>query len=1209
MQSRKISPQRAYCAILVLFLAICAPGIHAQIIINEIDSDTPGTDSLDFIELYDGGTGNVSLDGLVLVFYNGLDGLSDRAIDLSGQSTNAAGYFVVGSQAVQNVDLIIPNTAIQNGPDAVALYNSPASNFPNDTAVSTDNLIDAIVYGTDDPDNEALLALLNPGQPQADESGGGDKDNHSLQRIPNGSGGPRNSETFSPAPPTPGTANGVDSEPVEFNLEIRITPEGAGSFALDPDRTMFADGESVSVAAVPAPGYVFSAWNGDIGGNNPASNIIELVMDQDRTIEAEFAEISIQQYTLTIDVIPEEGGQVQVDPQMDTYDNGEQVTLTATPAAGFEFAGWSGDIGGNDAGAPSIQIVMDQDKNIEAEFTEIQIEQYTLTIEVLPEGAGQVRIEPAKPTYEAGAEITLTALPASGYNFSAWSGDIEADDPGQSEIRLIMDNDKHVVAIFSTGTAPAIEVDPTSLDFGKVKLGSMREMPVVISNFGDKPLQLSGADLRGDSCNQWNIVDFNAPTQIQPGRSIEITVSFRPLRLGEHSAILVLVSNDPETPELKVELSGMGCGSQIILSRKFVKFRRHMERSDREHRFELRNDGDTKLHLARVWLEDVNGNSIAIPATDVPTEIEPGSSVELAVSHPLLAVAGKLNRIRIESDAPAQQEIYIDLNNDVDRTDVSGVIINEIHYNPAADQGSDNQFEFIELFNKSGSTAYLNGVAFRAGIEHTFAATDSIEPLGFLVLSRDTTIYPGSLLWQSGSLVNQGEALVLVNSVNGVIDSVSYGASSPWPAAPNGQGPSLELMDPDLENSLAGSWQASDELGGTPGRPNSMPVPTETLDVLPARIDFGTITVGDSGTAGFHIINRTSTQASILAIATEGDSAAFAVVPSGGQLNIPPMDSLAVKVNFLPNHSGSFNAVIRVLTSAPSDTTLLISVTGIGHSADSVSVFDGTVVINEIHYNPSADQGSDNAYEFVELHNAGGDSINLFGFAFTAGIEHAFQDTVVLPPGSFIILARDSSAYEGSIQWASGSLLNGGEMLELKDSLGATVDQVMYSSAPPWPAEANGAGNSLELIEPDLDNLRADSWQASYLMGGTPGLANSVPSDSTEQPTKVREAEHTRPEHFSLAPNFPNPFNPSTQVTFQLPERAAVGLFIFNLKGERVRTLLDGNSESAGIHDKTWNATDDFGQRVASGVYILQFVAKGESGRTFSQSRKMTLLK
>ncbi len=206
------------------------PVVAENVIINELDSDTPGTDVAEFVELYDGGVGNTSLNGLVLVFYNGgVANVSYRTIDLNGFSTNAQGYFTVGNAAVPGVDTAFPNGILQNGEDAVALYAASAASFPNGTAVTTANLRDAVVYGTADPDDPELLALLNAGQPQVNESGGTAPDVDSIGRCPNGEGGARNTETYLARTPTPDAANNCPPPPVVATIH-----EIQGNGAISP---------------------------------------------------------------------------------------------------------------------------------------------------------------------------------------------------------------------------------------------------------------------------------------------------------------------------------------------------------------------------------------------------------------------------------------------------------------------------------------------------------------------------------------------------------------------------------------------------------------------------------------------------------------------------------------------------------------------------------------------------------------------------------------------------------------------------------------------------------------------------------------------------------------------------------------------------------------------------------------------------------------
>ncbi|MCD8422289.1 InlB B-repeat-containing protein [Tenacibaculum finnmarkense] len=187
--------------------------------INEIDVDQKSRDTNEFIELYDGGTGNTSLDGYSIVLFNGGNDKSYKTIDLTGHKTTADGYFVIGSSTVTNVNFTPSKFSLQNGADAIALYHADASKFSYGSPVTTTDLVDAVVYDTDDKDDTGLLALLNGNQPQVNEHGKKDKENHSSQRVINGSGGLRNTDTYTQATPTPGTKNTDGSTPPPTNTD------------------------------------------------------------------------------------------------------------------------------------------------------------------------------------------------------------------------------------------------------------------------------------------------------------------------------------------------------------------------------------------------------------------------------------------------------------------------------------------------------------------------------------------------------------------------------------------------------------------------------------------------------------------------------------------------------------------------------------------------------------------------------------------------------------------------------------------------------------------------------------------------------------------------------------------------------------------------------------------------------------------------------
>jgi phosphatidylserine/phosphatidylglycerophosphate/cardiolipin synthase-like enzyme len=190
--------------IYTLLLALLFGATQAQIVINEVDADQNGTDASEFVELY--GTPGASLNGYVLVFFNGANNQSYLTVDLSGNSIPASGYYVVGNAAVANLNQTINGNAIQNGADGIGLYQASAASWPNASVASTTGLIDAIVYGTGDAPAATLIATLTPGQTQVDETAATPASNLSSSRIPDG-GSPFILSTYVAQNPTPGASN------------------------------------------------------------------------------------------------------------------------------------------------------------------------------------------------------------------------------------------------------------------------------------------------------------------------------------------------------------------------------------------------------------------------------------------------------------------------------------------------------------------------------------------------------------------------------------------------------------------------------------------------------------------------------------------------------------------------------------------------------------------------------------------------------------------------------------------------------------------------------------------------------------------------------------------------------------------------------------------------------------------------------------------
>lgn len=105
-------------------------------------------------------------------------------------------------------------------------------------------------------------------------------------------------------------------------------------------------------------------------------------------------------------------------------------------------------------------------------------------------------------------------------------------------------------------------------------------------------------------------------------------------------------------------------------------------------------------------------------------------------------------------------------------------------------------------------------------------------------------------------------------------------------------------------------------------------------------------------------------------------------------------------------------------------------------------------------------------------------------------------------------------------------------------------------------------------------------------------------------PFKKRpEISETLPEEFAINNNYPNPFNPSTKISYALPEVAKVSIIVYNIMGQEVAILVNSNI-SAGYHEATFDAGS-----LSSGMYLAKIRAVGNSGEVFTKELKMQLIK
>ncbi len=149
-----------------------------------------------------------------------------------------------------------------------------------------------------------------------------------------------------------------------------------------------------------------------------------------------------------------------------------------------------------------------------------------------------------------------------------------------------------------------------------------------------------------------------------------------------------------------------------------------------------------------------------------------------------------------------------------------------------------------------------------------------------------------------------------------------------------------------------------------------------------------------------------------------------------------------------------------------------------------------------------------------------------------------------------------------------------------------------------------GGANGLNAIDvKETKGTQSNVWQDYQ--------ANTAHTNYYYYPgaSEIAKQKEALPDHFELAQNFPNPFNPTTMIRYALPQAGKVRLEVFNILGKKIRTLVRGY-QTAGSYEVGWDGKDNTGFSVSNGIYIYQIIVSSDnSGINFRKQRKMVLIK
>lgn len=236
-------------------------------------------------------------------------------------------------------------------------------------------------------------------------------------------------------------------------------------------------------------------------------------------------------------------------------------------------------------------------------------------------------------------------------------------------------------------------------------------------------------------------------------------------------------------------------------------------------------------------------------------------------------------------------------------------------------------------------------------------------------------------------------------------------------------------------------------------------------------------------------------------------------------------------------NTSNSDAIVIKLTGTTLLTAVFEPITGTSES----------VVINEINYNSSS---SFNPGDWLELNNNSETSIDISGWQLKdAEDNHIFYipPNVVFPAHEYLVLCRDTlsfKTYFPGVHNIIGNLDFGlnrnGEAIRLYNEANIIMDSLTYNNRHPWPIMPDGGGPTLALKNPGMDNALPVSWSASR-DHGTPGTKNDIYIELSVN------SFPTIPMAFHLYPNYPNPFNATTTISYQLPGLSLVNISIYNV--------------------------------------------------------------
>jgi len=828
-------------------------------------------------------------------------------------------------------------------------------------------------------------------------------------------------------------------------------------------------------------------------------------------------------------------------------------------------------------------------------------------------------VAPSSATLPGGQNqvVTVTFTPGSPGNQSA-TITIVSNDPDEGTL---------TVSASGNGVqplAPEISLSTTSLFLGNLTLGSSKKRTFTITNDGNADLAVSDI-----SSNNGYFSVSPASATIPPAQNQVVTVTLTPSLVGKQNATVTITSNDSDERTLTVSASGNVVqlpAPEITLSTTSVSVGDVTVGSSGTGTFTITNEGDADLVVSSISIDNAEFSSVPSTAT-----IPGAQNQVVTVTFSPSSTGSKSTTITITSNDPDEGTLTVSANGNGSPPPAPEIILSTTSIsfgNVTVDTSSILTFT---ITNEGDADLVVSGI--NSGNENFSVSPDS------------ATILPGQNQVVTVTFSpNPSYQLYILDGVeSGFYDirrgwGVDQTSSTPnWPSISVGSHNAMITItsnDTDEETLIV----LASGKGIEPSDPKIVIIldPSDEMsDTEIENVDIGNVIVGSSVIYTFNIANLGNQDLFVTSISV--DNPAFSVAPNSA--NIAPEETQEVEVTFSPSLAGTQSTTLTVMSNNPDEGTLTFNIIGIcieppaleitlsATSIDFGDVTVGTSATGTLYITNKGDAVLVIAGISIDndMFSVSPESATLIAGTILR-VEIRFNPELAgIQKANLTITSNDSDKATLAVSVSGNGIEQSVPVIKLSTS-SVDLDSVMIGSTGSGIFKITNDGNA-DLVITDISSDNGSFFVSLNSATINPGQTEIVtvtfkPSESGDHNAEIVIVSND-PDNvelvvrvscsavvvghgsFALSQNSPNPFNPSTTISYSVPDGVTkkITLKIFDLRGRVLRVLVNRVGQP-GSYSVVWDGTDKSGRALPSGVYLYRF----EAG-DFVQIRKMVMVK